>query len=221
MAEIRKNFISLVALGRPNPQILNVDFLKSNKIVLMDDPPFDKLLQQEKPFTRFISTPVMSNLVMENIEFVVDEGRFQIRDTAVSEWSETKILDIAQKYFHVLPYTPLQIIGLNFNSTIMFSTPEEAANFQLLFLSKNNKIMQIICEDNITAGLVLSYPYSDNGGRILLTLNRPNEANDERTVNFNYEFNFIDWPNFNMELARVSGVGDYFDSTLDKLLGEL
>ena len=51
MAEINKNFISFVALGRPNPQILNVDFLKDNKIVPVDEPPFDKLFQQEKPFT--------------------------------------------------------------------------------------------------------------------------------------------------------------------------
>ena len=120
----------------------------------IDEPPFDKLFQQEKPFTKFISTPVMSNLVLENIEFTIDEARFQIRDTVISDWAGTKIFDITQKYFEVLPYTPLDVIGINFNVTITFSAPEENANFQQLFLSKNSEITKIISKDKLCINIV-------------------------------------------------------------------
>ncbi|MCK4819585.1 hypothetical protein KA005_27705 [bacterium] len=47
MASQSKNFISIVALGGQNPQILNVDFLKNNKIIPIDEAPFDQLFKQE------------------------------------------------------------------------------------------------------------------------------------------------------------------------------
>jgi len=218
MAEIGKNFISLVAIGGLNPQILNVDFLKGNKIVPTDEPPFDKLFQQEKPFTSFISTPIVSDLVLENIQFIVEVGRFQIRDMAISEWTETRVLDIAIKYFEVLPYTPLKIVGVNLNATITFGTPQETQNFQHIFLPENSKVVGIISKDNIVADLVLRYPYSDNGGRITLTLSRQNKTNIKRTVNLNYEFNFVDWTNFKAELSKISQIAEYFDSILGELL---
>ena len=218
MAKISKNFVSIVAMGSLNPQILNVDFLKDNKIVPIDKPPFDILFQQDKPFTRFISTPVLSNLVLENIEFIIEQGRFQIRDVAVSEWAKTKVMDITKRYFNVLRYTPLKVIGINFNATISFSGLEEVVNFQKLFLSENAKVTSIISKDNITAGLVLCYPYSDNGGRITLILERLNKTKDKRVVSFNYEFDFVDWPKFKAELGRITEIADYFDSILSQIL---
>ena len=218
MAEISKNFISLVALGRPNPQILNVDFLKANKILPVDEPPFDKLFQQEKPFTNFVSTPILSELVLENIQFIVEVSRFQIRDSAVSEWTETKVLDIARKYFEVLPYTPLTVVGINLNVMITFVTPEESVNFQQMFLPENSKVLEIISKNNIAADLVLRYPYSDNKARIVLTLNQPIKARHKRAVNFNYEFDFTNWPDFATELGKIPEIGKYFDSIVSRLL---
>lgn len=217
MAEIGKNFISLVALGRPNPQILNVDFLKDNKIVPTDEPPFDKLFQQEKPFTRFISTPVVSNLVLGNIEITVDEARFQIRDIAVSNWTETKIFDIAKKYFKVLPHTPLNAVGINLSSTITFTTNKETADFQQFLLPKNSGILKVISADNISANLVLLYPYGASG-RITLMLNQPKNTDNQRIINFNYEFDFTDWSKFADELEKVPEIGGYCDSILSQLL---
>lgn len=218
MAEINKNFIGLVALGRLNPQILNVDFLKDNKIVPTDKPPFDKLFQQEEPFTRFVSTPVLSELLLENIQFIIEGGRFKIRDVDISEWAETKVLDIARKYFEVLHYTPLTVVGVNLNATITFGTPEESVNFQQLFLSENSKVLEIISKDNVDADLVLRYPYSDDGARITLTLNQDTKATNKRVVNFNYEFDFTDWTNFNSELSKFQQIGEYFNSVLSQLL---
>jgi len=220
MANQSKNFISIVALGGQNPQILNVDFLKDNKIIPIDEAPFDQLFRQEKPVKKYISLPGLANLVLGNIELVIDEGRFQVRETAISEWIDTKIIDIAKRYFEVLSYTPLKMIGLNFNSTIVFDTPEEAENCQQLCLPKDSKLAKIISRDNIniSASSVLRYPYGDDGGRIMLTIKQPNKENNRRIVNSNYEFDFTDWTNFGSELNKISEIADYADGIVEQLL---
>lgn len=218
MAELSKNFISFVALGSQNPQILNVDFLKRERIVPIDQPPFDTLFQQKKPFSKFISTPVLSNLVLDTIEFIIDEQRFQIRDKSVTDWVDTKILYIAQRYFEILKYTPLKVVGINMNSKITFSTSKEEERFQRLFLMQESKIVQVLSKNNIRASTVLRYAYSDNGGRIALTIEQPKKINDERIVNFNYEFDFTDWTKFKSELMKFPDVAKYCDSVLNQLL---
>ena len=208
MAGWSKNFISIVALGGQNPQILNVDFLKDNKIIPIDEAPFDQLFRQEKPVKKYISLPGLANLVLGNIELVIDESRFQVRETAISEWVDTKIINIAKKYFEVLPYTPLKMVGLNFNSTIVFNTTEDAESCQQLCLPKDSQLAKIISRDNlnISASLVLRYPYGDDGGRIMLTIEQPNKENNRRIVNFNYEFDFTDWTNFRSEIDKISQI---------------
>jgi len=218
MADLSKNFMSFVALGSQNPQILNVDFLKREKIVPIDQPPFNTLFQQKKPFSKFISTPVLSNLVLDTIEFIIDEQRFQIRDKSVADWIDTKILHIAQKYFEILKYTPLKVVGINMNSKITFSTSKEEETFQSLFLMQESKIVQVLSKSNILASTVLRYAYSDNGGRIALTIEQPKKINNERIVNFNYEFDFTDWKNFKSELTKFPDVPKYCDSVLNQLL---
>jgi hypothetical protein len=221
MATQSKNFISFVALGGLNPQILNVDFLKASSIISVNDPPFDKLLKQGVAPDKFISLPGFANLVVANIEFLVDEQRFQLRDTKISEWAETNILDIANKYFQVLPYTPLKLVGVNLNSTITFATSEEAHNCQKLCLPKDSQLARIISNDSISASSVLRYPYSDDGGRITLTIEQPSRENKKRAVNFNYEFDFTDWSKFRGELGKISEIAAYSDSILDQLLGAI
>lgn len=169
---------------------------------------------------KFISVPGLANLLVANIEFLVDEQRFQIRDTKVSEWAETKILSIADKYFQVLPYTPLKLVGVNFNSTITFATSEEARDFQELFFSRNNQLAQIITIPDISASSMLRYPYPDSKscGRIQLTIEQPDKENKRRAVNLNYEFDFTDWPTFRSELKKVPEVGKYCDRILEQFL---
>lgn len=218
MAIQSKNFISIVALGGQNPQIINVDFLKDNKIIPIDKAPFDQLFRQEKPAKKIISVPGLANLVLGNIEFVIDEGRFQIRETAISEWVETNIIDIAERYFEVLRFTPLKLVGVNLNSMITFETLEEAGKFQELFLSKDSQLAGIVSKGDITASIVLRYPYSGQNNRVTLTIEQPNKENKKRIVNFNYEFDFTDWTNFRSELDKISEIADYADSIVDQLL---
>ena len=221
MASQTKNFISFVALGRPNPQILNIDFLRNNRILPRENEPNNKNSEQEKNVKKFVSVPGYANLVLENIEFIVDEGRFQITERSISEWNETKILQIAKRYFKVLPYTPLKVIGVNLNSTISFKNPEEAGRFQELLLPKDHLLAKIISVDTITSSIVLRYPYDTQKGRAMLTIDQPDRENKRRIINFNREFDFTNWKAFDSELDKISDVSTSADLIVDKLLKAL
>jgi hypothetical protein len=222
MATQSKNFVSFVALGGQNPQILSIDFLKANQIIEVEKPPFDELVKQDKPPVKFISVPSFTNLVIGKISFIVDEQRFIIREDGIQEWSETKILDIADKYFRVLPYTPLKVVGINFNSLVTFDTPEEAKRCQELCLGEDSKLAKIVGQDNILTSCVLRYEYGTHGdGRITLRIEQPNKEGTKRQINFNYEFDFTDWDTFRAKLQKVQDVSDYCDTILDKIMENL
>ena len=218
MASQTKNFISFVALGRPNPQIMNIDFLRSNKILPPEHEPYNDHPDREKKVRKFVSVPGFTNLVLEKIEFIVDEGRFQITEKDLSDWTDTKILKIAKRYFKVLPHTPLRVVGVNMNSTISFKTPEEAAKFQELLLPKDNLLAKIVSADTITSSIVLRYPYATQEGRATLTVDQPDKENKRRIVNFNREFDFTDWGTFESELDNISDVSKSAEFIIDQLL---
>ena len=218
MASQSKNFISFVAIGRPNPQILNIDFLRNNRILPLEEESPGRLPDQEKDVKKFVSVPGFANLALENIEFIVDEGRFQITEKDLSEWTETKILEIAKRYFKVLPYTPLKVVGVNLNSTVSFKTSDEACRFQELLLPKDGRLAKILSADTVTASIVLRYSYPTQGGRAALTIDQPDKDNKKRVVNFNREFDFMDWQTFANELDKISDVSQYADSVIEHLL---
>ena len=217
MAQLKKNYVSVVAIGDQNPQIINVDFLRDTKIISVDEPPFSELFQQKEPAIKFTSVPGLANLALGHIEFLIDLGRFQVRDTAVSEWIETKAIDIARKYFKVLSYTPLKIVGFNFNSTVVFDDSVEVASLQRAFLPEDSPIHEIISKDILSASTALRYPYPEEKGRALLTLGHLNQ-DDERALNFNYEFDFTDWIEFEAELGKFPEIARYCDSIFAQLL---
>jgi len=214
MADIQKNFASVVALGSQNPQILNEDFLKINKIIT-DQPPFD-----QKP--SFVSTPPFTTIAFGSVEILVEEQRFQIREAGLSDWNETHIFDIAINYYDILKYTPVKTVGLNLSCQIDFENIEEAEKFQKLLLPAKSKIIEIISEDNVDISLRLRYPYADNG-RVLLTIDRLRPDTLQRQLGFNYEFNCsedgsTDWSMFKLELSNVNNLSDYFSKIIDNLL---
>ncbi len=216
MANIQKNFASVVALGSQNPQILNEDFLKNNKILPSDQPPFD-----EK--TSFICTPPFTSISFGSVEILVEEQRFQIREAGLTNWSESHIFGIAINYYKILKYTPVKTVGLNLNCQIDFENIEEADKFQKLLLPEESKILEIISENNVDIALKLRYPNTDNG-QIQLTVDMPGHDTLQRQLNFNYEFNCLlkegqtDWSVFEAELSNVNKLSDYFTGITKKLL---
>ena len=201
MFEIEKSVVNLTVVGRPNPQILTVDFLRGNKIIPKDEKPFKKLLRQETPFTEFISTPVL---------FV---------DRKVVDWARTPIASIGRKYFAVLKHTPVRLVG--FNLTAILTTDDAAAlqTLQEICLPKNSRILDIIGQDSVSADAVLRYPYSADEGRITLSIRRTGKDKDEYNINLNHEVDFTDWKAFDSYLERLNAIGHYFDSILGKLQG--
>ena len=139
MADVQKNFASIVALGSQNPQILNVDFLKINKIIPADQTPFEKC-------TKFVSTPPFVIIGFGPIEILVEEQRLQIREASLSDWN-TSIFNIILNYYKVLKYTPVKTFGLNLICKIGFENVEESEAFQKLLLPEKSKIVEIIAED--------------------------------------------------------------------------
>ncbi len=214
MATIQKNFASVVALGDQNPSILNIDFLKNNKIISVDHSPFD-----QKP--NFISTPPFATIGFGPVEIQVEEQRLQVREAGLSDWN-TSIFNIAMNYYKVLKYTPVKTVGLNLNCQIDFENAEESEVFQKLLLPEKSKIVEIISKDNVDVSIRLRYPHTDCG-KVLLTIDRSSPNKLQRQLNFNYEFNCLkdgqtDWSMVETELSNIKNISDYFSDIIDKLL---
>ena len=223
MAELCKNYASFVAVGSQNPQILNIDFISSNKIVSIDNEPYKSLIKGEKPFSKFISTPPFSNLVIGPLEFVVEEQRFQVRETGISDWNGTIVFDVATRYFEVLQYTPIRLAGINFNGTISFGDLDEAIRFQELFFPKSCELSEILSDEKVSANSVLRFPAPGHDGKIMFTLDSLNEKDLSRNFAFNYEFdcfhdNQTDWEKFKSELSSLDDLSCYVDTLLGKIL---
>ncbi|MBN2018706.1 MAG: hypothetical protein JW749_00600 [Sedimentisphaerales bacterium] len=219
MVDVKRHSINLVAIGRQNPQIINTDWLKAYKIVPLDEPPFKELFAKKEPFSKFVSTPVFTNLALGPIEFIVDQERFQITDTAINEWRDTCIIQISEKYFSVLCHTPIRIVGINMVVKLTFSNPEEDSIFQELFFPKESPVFKAIANQNINASAALRYSYPNGDGRLILGIGELRRKEKiERMVNLNYEFDFTDWAKFKSELSQIPKVGEYWDGILSKLL---
>lgn len=112
---IKYNHINLVALGNFNPAIISPGFIK-------DDCGLDlgELTEQSPPFI-----PVVKNLQFERVLITVDLGRLEIKETNVRDDLETRVLEIFDSFYQVLPYTPLTAVGVNINCNLMFENSEE------------------------------------------------------------------------------------------------
>jgi hypothetical protein len=155
------------------------------------------------------------------VEFTVDEQRFQIRDSGVREWQDTKIVDITKRYFGVLPYTPLRVVGINFNSTIAFQTPQEGVKCEELCLPQGSKLAKILSNAEVSASIRVRYGYGGGNGTVTLTIEAPAKDATSRAINLNYEFGFSDWKSFEKELSGVPDVARYCDNILNGIVETL
>jgi hypothetical protein len=214
MATINKNFITVVVLGAHNPQILTVDFL-CQKGVLDPNASGFEILKREKKFVDFLSTPPFVRLDLGTIEFIIQQERFQIKESSISEWSESKAVRIARKYFEVLPHTPIRVIGINLNIKVLFDDQYEAGMFDQLLIPTSSRLPEIVKAENPIANMALRYSSPIGNGRATLTIGHP-EKNMERSINFNFEFDYLesqDW----QKLDRIAEFGEYFDSVVVSL----
>ena len=132
MPNFKETLFSIVFIGRFNPQILNHDFLVNNKILPEKEEPFKALFAKEdnKPFTEFMSTPVLTTIKYDSINIVIEESRFQIQDLNNTDPSTSPIVSITKKYFgEILKYTPISAGGINLNGIITFTDADDEQRF--------------------------------------------------------------------------------------------
>lgn len=104
--EIKNNFMSIVTLGNFNPAILDKDFLEENNIIKFDEDP------------KITLTPIVCTIDYKNLKIIVDLERFQVVENKIQDFESNFILDFVYNYLDVLKYTPINIMGLNFNFII-------------------------------------------------------------------------------------------------------
>jgi hypothetical protein len=101
--EIKPNYQSVVAIGGFNPAILTPDFLRNQCHFESDHEPTG------------LTTPVTTKLKYGNIEFIMELNRFQVKLEEIQDFADKSIVDVVLEYLRILEYTPLSMLGLNFN----------------------------------------------------------------------------------------------------------
>jgi hypothetical protein len=218
MAKFKGKFASIVLLGRQNPQILNHDFLVKNGVLPLDQEPFRGLEAKAngRPFTQFISVPVMTTLSYGPVTIVVEENRYQITDNAFGNPKQSPIVGMTQRYFgELLRHTPFTVGGINLNGDIAFADAEEERQFDTRAGLSPETLGRIAGSEETRAGLTVMFPWHKGVVEVQLpkAKNRPGLGG----VNFNYEFKYSDIDSF---LANLSDAGMVYDRFCE-LLGAL
>jgi len=183
--EIKNNFISIVVIGHFNPAILSKDFLEENNIIKFE----------EEPKIKF--TPIICTIDYRNLKIIVDLERFQIVENNIEDFGSNSILSFVYNYLEVLKYTPINMIGVNFNFNMNIGNLNEIYNSKIhKKISKSFNVKSCILsltkliEDNketikkISFGFNLSSSTSIN---ILIENLKENLS----IVNFNFEIKGI------------------------------
>jgi len=131
MAEYKHNSVNVTVLGKMNTQILTHDWLVKNRIINKTD--FISGSKSDSPFSQFISTPPFTQLAYGHLVFTVEENKFVLSDSKAGI-SKTKIYRMVNKYFSLLPHTPLIKLGINVQGTLSFSSKEEENSFDLNYI---------------------------------------------------------------------------------------
>jgi hypothetical protein len=218
-------FFSIVFLGSQNPQILNHDFLINNKILPIEKEPFKSLMegasQGNPPFTQYISTPLVTTLTYKWISIIIEQNRYQIKDTHFNMPLESPIISILRGYFgRMLRHTPLTLGGINFGGNIVFSDAEDETIFDENMGINRQKFQSRL-------GLVKAQ-YSpkirlvwgeEQDGQFELSLKKSKSLTPIGTcaVNFNFEFFYKDMPSFLEMIDETGEVHDRFYTMLKKL----
>lgn len=218
MPRFTGRFLSIVFIGRQNPQILNHDFLISNEVLPREDDPFKKLFAENspQPFTEFISTPVLSSIKYGPISITIEESRYQIRDDRFSRPLSSPIVQITKNYFgKLLRHTPLYVGGFNLSGIIEFTDPDDEQNFDRRLGMSREQLCKMADADEIRVSIFFSFCWKN--GMIEIRLPKPKELTKPGEFNFNYEFKYQDIDNFLANLEDFEQVYDKFDNLLESL----
>lgn len=213
-------FFSIVFIGRQNPQILNHDFLIRNKVLPVEREPFRSLIKEssdKKPaFTEYLSTPVVTTLAYKWISIIVEENRFQIKDSNFKEPLKSPIVSITKKYFgEILRYTPFRFGGMNFAGKLSFLNEDDERDFDDRLGIDSKKFETNFKTKEVRYSSRISLPWS--GGQIELRVEKPKEGLKDGNMNFNFEYIYEDIDKFIGKLDGAEKVYRKFNEILKNL----
>lgn len=218
MITCQPKFFSIILIGRQNPQILNHDFLLKSNIIPFDKSPFKDITTkqpEEKPYSDFLSTPVLTKLTYKNIDIVIEEGRYQITDISSTPPTDSPIVIFTKNYFSVLKYTPFVLGGFNFHNFLSFGSKDEKIEFEDRFIADRNSTYKELGINNFEISLQMACPFNQNKIEISIAKVMANDL--VKIFNFNYEFRYKDIDSFLGTLDEVPILFDKFKTILSKL----
>ena len=189
--QFKNKFLSVVALGNFNPAILTPDFL-------------EKICQLNLgPITEWKVPPqqarIMSNIIYERIELLVDFDRFQVMEKEVDNLKDVRLTEIFGEYIKKLPYTPLIAVGINFNFSLVPSE-EETINFDPLFNADPDQLLHLVDSPELSFE---KKGYYVRGTVVPNKLNITYPLAEERKISVNFTFGTTSGLNFNYEIGGL------------------
>jgi len=196
MATFKGSFLSIVLIGRQNPQILSHDFLIKNKVIPEYEEPFKTAIEtsqtvNKRPFSDFVSTPVLTAIRYGKVDITVEENRFQIRDGEFAGPTVSPIYAITRRYFvELLKYTPLKIGGLNFAGQVEFANEDDRKRVDDLMGMHPPTASDFFENQDVMMGAVERMKWKD--GWIEVQFQKPKEKPLSAALQLNYEFEITD-----------------------------
>lgn len=216
-------FFSVVLLGRQNPQILNHDFLIRNQVLPNKREPFKSLIKnssdEKPPFTQYLSTPLITTLVYKWISIIVDQERYQIKDSNNIVPSKSPIISITKKYFgELLRYTPFRLGGINFAGDLVFSDAEDEKAFDEKLGINCKKFEDYFKIDKAQYSTKISFPLEgDQENQIELRVDKPKRFSGTSSISFNFEFIYKKIDSFIDKLEGADKAYKIFQEILKKM----
>ncbi len=213
-------YFSIVFIGRQNPQILNHLFLVQHKILPVRREPFRSLIKnsskEKPPYTGYLSTPVVTTLTYQWVSLIVEENRFQIKDTNIKIPAKSPIIQITKKYFgELLRYTPFTVGGINFSGTLAFMNGKDERDFDNSLGIDAKRFRSYIDTSAVRYSSKINFLW--DGDQIEFRVNKPKEGQKNSNLNFNFEFAYRDIDSFIGKLDETDRVYKKFNRILKQL----
>jgi len=214
------NFFSIVFIGRQNPQILNHDFLTNNQVLPIRREPFKSLIKnsskEKPPFTEYLSTPVVTTLAYKWISIIVEENRFQIKDSNFKIPSKSPVISIIKEYFGKrLRYTPFLLGGINFAGKLNFSDEDDERDFDKRLGIDIKKFETYFKTKRGRYSPKINFFW--NKDQIEFRVDKPKEGLMGGDINFNFEFKYENINSFISKLDDTDKVYKRFKEILKNL----
>lgn len=212
----KNNFASIVTMGNFNPAILTADFLEKQCSFDLGAEPQGQ------------TTPMMSNLSYGTVSFLVDFGRFQITESDVKTFEESKVADLLGKYLEVLCHTPLSVCGVNFNVT---ASDIDRRTLEKCFVTDREGLKEFLGAEEMILDSKLRYKSEDENEYLMWNVSsaaeKPNvveglnvrKEKDGFTLNYNYEVGHLggDGKRIALITEEYLEIVSRFESLFDKL----